>query len=314
MEYSSLGNTGLSVSRLALGCEPLGGTDWGQVNVAAAMSAVTRALELGITVFDTADVYGLGLSEQRLAQALGPRRHDVVIVSKFGVAWDRPTEGGRARTYRDASPGRVKVALEESLRRLGIDSIPLYLIHWPDPQTPIGATMEALAQMKDQGKIQHLGVSNLDQKQIHEARQHGPLAAIEVQYSLLERGEESGILPYAQKHGLGVLAYGVLAQGMLTGKYGPDSEFDERDRRHRLPHFTGQGRVQAMKTVDRLIDVAARTGVKPGPAAIRWVLDNPAVHCAIVGGKTPTQVEEDVGTIGWQMPREERRYLEAETA
>ena len=150
MEYRKLGNTDLNVSRIILGCEPLGGTDWGDFNLEDAKNAVRHALELGINTFDVADVYGLGQAEEVLAEALGQRRHDSIIITKFGVNWRTSEFQARAETFRDASPKHVRSALEASLRRLKIEYIPLYLIHWPDPNTPIEDTIEALLQCQDE--------------------------------------------------------------------------------------------------------------------------------------------------------------------
>ena len=136
MEYITLGQTGLCVSRLVFGCEQLGSYDWGKIDDQEAIAAVQRALDLGINFFDTADVYGLGRSEELLADALGSRRHEVIIATKFGINWEIDPQGGRAKTFRDATPGRVLEAVEGSLRRLKLDSIPLYQVHWPDPNVP----------------------------------------------------------------------------------------------------------------------------------------------------------------------------------
>jgi len=292
---------------VAMGCEPLGGTDWGDFDPAQAEAAVCRALELGVTVFDTADVYGLGRSEEVLSRALGPRRHDVAIVTKFGVAWEKG--GRRARTWRDASPGRVRAALEASLRRLRVDRIPLYLVHWPDPATPVEATMEALARCRERGLVEAVGVSNFTPELVRRAHAVLPLAAVELQYSLLDRGAEAGLLPLAGELGVAVLAYGPLAQGLLTGKYGPGARFAADDRRHRLGHFRGPALRRALEVVGRVCEAAERLGRTPAQVALRWVLDHPAVSCAIAGAKSPAQVEANAGAAGWRLPPEVREAL-----
>jgi aryl-alcohol dehydrogenase-like predicted oxidoreductase len=158
MEYAALAD--LKVSRIIFGCEALGGTDWGKVDVPAVQAAVAHAWDRGINTFDVADVYGLGRAETALAEALGPRRHDAVIITKFGVNWRQGKNGGRAETFRDASPAHAKKAAENSLRRLKIDCIPLYLVHWPDPRTPLADTRAALEELKAAGKIRRYGLSN----------------------------------------------------------------------------------------------------------------------------------------------------------
>jgi aryl-alcohol dehydrogenase-like predicted oxidoreductase len=309
MEYIKLVHTDLIVSRIGFGSEPLGGTDWGNVDMNQAVSAVERALDLGINLFDTADVYGLGKAEEVLSRALGARRHDVVIISKFGINWQALSNGGRARTFRDCSPHRVVTALEQTLRRLRIDTLPLYLIHWPDPHTPIARTLEALLECRQAGKIRHIGVSNFPVHLMHAANQIERLAATEVQYSLVDRGIEQELLPYCREQGISVLTYGPLAQGLLTGKYHTNTHFGTNDRRHRLPHFQPDQLAENLKIVDRLTAVGERYGKHPAQIALRWVLDNPAIACVIVGAKSPVQVDTNVGATGWHLSPEDYVYI-----
>lgn len=310
MEYTTLSHTDLVVSRIGFGCEPLGGTDWGKVDEQTAINAVARALELGVTMFDVADIYGLGKAERVLSQALGSRRHEVVIVSKFGINWQSDPAGGRARTFRDCSPARVVEALEQSLRRLQIDTMPLYLIHWPDPNTPIEATMEALLKCQQEGKIRHIGVSNFSLPLLQAANQTHPLAALELQYNLIERTADQEVLPYCREQEMSVLAYGPLAQGLLTGKYGLQTTFDTDDRRHRLPHFQGDNLTRHLQMVERLKVVARMHQKTPAQVALRWVLDQPGLSCVIVGAKSPIQIEMNVAASGWQLTPEDVDFIE----
>jgi aryl-alcohol dehydrogenase-like predicted oxidoreductase len=305
MEYTKLTHTDLVISRLGFGCEPLGGTDWGEVDTAAAAAAVSRALELGITCFDTADVYGLGRSEQRLSQALGHRRHDVVIVSKCGVNWQPHANGERAKTFLDASPGRIQQALENSLRRLRLDCIPLYLIHWPDPRTPVAETLGMLRRCQEAGKIRYIGVSNFPVPVIRQANHIVRLAVVELSYSLLERQAEAEFFPCCQELGLNVFAYGPLAQGLLTGKYGYETRFAPDDRRHRLSHFQEPALQKNLQRFERMRGIGMRYHKSPTQTAIRWVLEHPAISCAIVGAKSPAQIEENAGALDWHLSQED---------
>jgi aryl-alcohol dehydrogenase-like predicted oxidoreductase len=309
VEYVKLGNTDLVVSQIGFGSEPLGGTDWGPVNQDMAIAAVSQALELGINFFDTADVYGLGRSEQLLSKALGPRRHDVIIATKFGVNWEGNSEGGRAKTFPDSRPRWVVEALENSLRRLRIDTIPLYYIHWPDPNTPLANTLEALVKCQESGKIKYLGVSNFAPDQIREVNQIVSLAAVQLQYNLINCQIEQALLLSCQNLGISVLAYGPLAQGLLTGKYDIDTIFGQDDRRHRLPHFQREDMVENLKTVDRLKEVGINYGKSPAQVAIRWVLESPAISCVITGAKSPAQIENNVGALGWHLTSQDYEYL-----
>lgn len=314
MEYTTLGESGLRVSRLAFGCEALGGYDWGKVDDQESIAAVRRALDLGINFFDTADVYGLGRSEEMLSRALGARRREVVIATKFGINWELYPGGGRARTFRDSSPKRVVEALEGSLRRLKLDSIPLYQVHWADPDVSVRDTMEALVKCQEQGKIQHIGYSNATCKALYEAHQIHQLASLEVPYNLGDRTIEEGTIPCCMELGIGVLAYEPFAQGLLTGKYDRNSKFGEDDRRHRLKHFQGIELERYLKIVDMLKKIALRYGRSPAQVALRWVLDNTSITAAIVGIKTPDQADENVCALGWELSPADVAYLGGETS
>lgn len=289
MIYSRLGQTGFIVSRVGFGCEPLGGTDWGRVNEALAIEAVERAVALGINLFDTADVYGLGLSEERLARALGQKRHDVVIVTKVGMRWEA-NRGGRARVQRDATPAYVTAAIEESLRRLRVDAIPVCLLHWPDPKTPLSETIEALCKARTRGLIRYLGLSNFRGIEVPENLLR-EVSVFEEEYSLISQENEGKAVPIGAK-GLGFLAYGVLAQGLLSGKYNGDSTFDATDRRHRLPHFGVHELGRRVPLLDCLRQVAEQHEATVAQVATRWVLENECVTAAIVGAKSPAQIED----------------------
>jgi len=309
MEMTRLGSSELTVSRIGLGCEPLGGSDWGEVDLDLAMRAVAAGRGLDINLFDTADVYGLGRSEKLLSASLGRQRGHAVIVSKFGMRW-KPSSGQvRARVFRDASARWVVKAVDQSLRRLKLECIPVYLVHWPDPDSPIPETIEALDRCRRAGKVLHIGVSNFSPEQIREAHRVAPLTVVEVPYNLLDRRAEIDILPLCQELGIGVIAYGALAQGLLTGKYSASHRFGTDDRRHRLNHFQETEMAENLKSIDCLREIGSRHGKSPAQVALRWVLDHPAVSCAIVGVKSPQQVKENVQAVGWKLDPEERTYL-----
>lgn len=311
MEYTTIPRTELIASRIGFGCEPLGGTDWGATDEKSAIKAVSRALELGVNVFDTANVYGLGRSEELLAQALGHRRHNVIIITKGGVNWRAPHPGEpRAKTFLDSSPAHIVEAIEGSLRRLKIDTIPIYLVHWPDPNTPIEDTLEALLTCQQEGKIRYFGVSNFPLRLLHTVKEIAMPIAVETQYNLIQRSAEETILPFCHSYQVGVFGYGPLAQGLLTGKYHAHSHFTKDDRRHRLPHFQPDQLPEHLVLVERLKEVAAYYHKTPAQTALRWVLDNPAITSVIVGAKSPAQIEANVRATIWQLTPAERRYIE----
>lgn len=313
MEYRRLGNTDLVVSRIAFGCEAIGGTDWGRVDEKESLLALQCAVERGINFFDTADVYGLGRSELILKAGLGARRKDVIIATKFGVNWRSHPKGGRAETFFDSSPRRVLEALDASLRRLEIDCIPLYQIHWPDPNTAIAETLEALVKAREAGKIKHFGVSNFSIGQIAEAQQFATLGSVQIGYNLLNHESAGQVANYCAEMGAGVITYGALAQGLLTGKYRATSSFGNDDRRSRLAHFQSDELPGNLMIVDAVKKIAVQYEKSPAQLAIRWVLDQPAVTCAAIGIKTAVQVEENVKAMDWNLIDEDLKYLGALT-
>lgn len=283
----------------------LGGTDWGAVDIQAAMATVRKAHCRGISTFDTADVYGLGRSEEVLANALGEMRAQVTICSKFGVNWRNRVSAGRAETFRDCRPERVSEALENSLRRLRLECIPLYLVHWPDPSVPISDTIGALRRCHEQGKLVGVGVSNFAADEIRQAHAMFPLSVVQLPLSLIAARRSAEAIQCCRELGIRVMCYGPLAQGLLTGKYGPGSRFGTDDRRYRLPHFRPEFLARSAVALEHLRQVAARHGKTPAQAALRWVLDHPAVSSAVVGAKTPQQLDENLGAVGWALAIDE---------
>ena len=301
MQYVSLPRAGVSISPIAIGCEQLGGTDWGDYDRSETLRAVARAADFGINVFDTADVYSLGESERALAKALGPRRHEAFIVTKGGVRWELAPGQKRASTSFDLSPAYLRRAVEDSLRRLEIDSIPLYLLHAPDRNVPLAESFDAVMELKAAGKIRAIGVSNFPIEEIRRAEELAAIAAVELRYNLLERGPESEILPWCRERGIGILAYGPLAEGLLAGKYSECSRFDAGDRRSRLPHFQGEALRRNLVRVERVKQLAAEHSKTPAQIAVNWVLSRDAVTTAIVGVKNTKQLEEAAGSVGWSI-------------
>lgn len=296
-------------SRVVLGCGLLGGDDWGRVDEVEAIAAVRAGLDAGITVFDTADVYGLGRSEERLARALGRDRHDVTVVTKGGVAWERVSvQAGRVRTRRDLSRAHLRSAVHQSLRRLALERIPVYLAHWPDEVHSLSEVVETLTELQGEGLIDRIGVSNFSSKEVKESGALDALSVIEVCHNLIENG--SDLLEVARGAGLPALMYGVLAQGFLTGKYPPRHNFPKSDQRHRLTQFT-QRDVEHEALLRELRAVAAEIGLTPGQTAIRWTLTTVPHGCAIVGARSPHQVRENIAAGGTVLSAEHVQRLNA---
>ena len=283
-------------SRLTFGCEQLGGSDWGTIDPDAATAAVRRAWEHGVTAYDTADVYGLGESERRLSLALGPVRRSAYIISKFGIRWYRPSRPSRAETWRDASPAHLVRALEASLCRLRVEQISLYLLHWPDPVTPLDATLSALDRQRALGKIAAFGVSNVNGAELHSALRQGA-SACQLPLSLIDRRSEPDIR-WAREAGATVFAYGVLGQGLLAGSYDHNARFSDDDRRHRLPHFA-QAAWPANQRLLRVLGDCARSSDLPmATVAVSWALQQEGVSSVIVGFKRPDQLDAVLQAAG----------------
>ena len=288
-----LGMTDLDVFPIAFGTWQLGG-DWGQFDEAEGIAAIRYARELGVNLFDTAQGYGFGASERLLARALrddlDKRRDEVVIATKGGL---RMTADGLRR---DSSPAWLRSGVEDSLRALGVDHIDIYQVHWPDPQVPFTETAGALQALVDEGKIRHVGVSNYDASQIDSFARTRPVETIQPPYHLFRRDIETELLPYAREHDIGVLVYGPLAHGLLTGALDEDTKFAAGDWRGGAPFFKGEGYRRNVATVRELDRFASEElGSSVGQLAVAWTLANPAVQVAIVGARHPRHIEDSVG-------------------
>ncbi|HEX6393788.1 MAG TPA: aldo/keto reductase [Acidimicrobiales bacterium] len=286
MRYVQLGKTGLEVSELALGTWAYGG-DWGSFDEEEAKATIRRAVELGVTLFDTAQAYGFGISERLLGDTLWKvtRRDQVVVATKGGLRMDGEN------LLRDNSAGWLRAGVESSLRNLRIEYIDLYQLHWPDLRTPPEETAGALEKLVGEGKIRHVGVSNYDPKQMAELASHGRVETLQPPYHMFHRDIEDEILPYTAEHGIGVLVYGPLAHGMLAGRMTPETTFPADDWRNHSPDFNGERFETNLRVVERLREFAQSRGIPLAQLAVAWTISNPAVDVAIVGARRPLQLE-----------------------
>jgi hypothetical protein len=290
MQYTTLGRSGLRVSRIAFGTWQLGG-DWGRTDESAAISAIQRAADKGVTLFDTAQAYGFGASEELLARATaGLDRDKLVIATKGGL---RPGALGGAN--RDSSPAWIAAGVEASLRALRTDYIDLYQVHWPDPAVPFADTADQLAKLLAGGKIRHVGVSNFDAAQMAEFSETLPVETLQPPYHLFRRDIEDSILPYTAANDIGVLVYGPLAHGLLGGPLTESTRFAPDDWRGRSEMFTGDVFARNLTTVADLDRLAREEfGTSVSQLAIAWTLANPAVHVAIVGTRDPSHIDDAI--------------------
>jgi aryl-alcohol dehydrogenase-like predicted oxidoreductase len=292
MDTVTLGLTGLQVSPIAFGTWQLGG-EWGEFDEQQAIAAIRQARELGVNLFDSAQGYGFGASEQLLGRALrddlDTRRDEVVIATKGGL---RMTDDGLVR---DASPDFLRRGVEDSLRSLGVDYIDIYQVHWPDPNVPFAETAAGLGKLVAEGKIRHVGVSNYAAAQMAEFARTWPVETLQPPYHLFRRDAEVEVLPYAREHDIGVLVYGPLAHGLLTGSMDEHTTFAADDWRSQSPVFEGDAFRRNLEIVSDLERFAVdELGCSVAQLAVAWTLANPAVHVAIVGARSPKHIAESV--------------------
>lgn len=304
----TLGRSGLEVSPIAFGTWQLGG-DWGGFDESEAIAAIRAAHEGGINFFDTAQAYGFGASEALLGRALrydlDHHREDLVIATKGGLRID-PREG----LVRDCGPAWLRRGVEESLRHLGVDYIDLYQLHWPDPKTPFAASAQALEEMVAQGKIRHIGVSNFAAAEMAEFSRTRPVETLQPPYHLFRRDIEAKELPYAREHDIGVLVYGPLAHGLLTGRMDSETRFAVDDWRSKSSLFTGETFQRNLETVSQLERFARERGYSVGRLAIAWTLANPAVQVAIVGSRSIEHIEDSLGALEIELSQEDLSEIE----
>ncbi|UMX47645.1 MAG: aldo/keto reductase [Candidatus Nealsonbacteria bacterium DGGOD1a] len=309
MEFVNLGKTNLKISRLGVGTWAIGGFGWGKINDFDSIAALRRAWDLGINFFDTADVYGRGHAEEILARALGENRKNAVIATKFGVR-----VGPDGKTFKDISPQYAVEALEASLRRLKIECVPLYQIHWPDGATSIGETMAALVKCQEQGKIMHIGYSNFPVGLIERAERVGRGESTQAPYNLIDRGIETELVPFCKERKITLITYGSLAQGLLSGKIAGDFKFGKDDVRGRYSNWQGEKFQQNLELAKRAGDIGKKYAKTAAQTAIRWVLDRNSNGAALVGITKPEHIVENIGALDWRLPQEDLEFLSKSVA
>ena len=310
MKTKQLGNSDLFITPIGFGAWAIGGSGWefgwGEQDDKASVAAIHRALDLGINWIDTAAVYGMGHSEEVVAFALrtwpGPRPY---VFTKCGLRWD-----DQGYIHRDLTANSIRRECENSLRRLQVDVIDLYQIHWPSGDLEEG--WGAMAQLQKEGKVRSIGVSNFSVEELRRVQKIAPVTSLQPPYSLVRREVEREILPYCRSNGLGVIVYSPMASGLLTGAMTrkraaslPDSDWRSRDVEFKEPRLSTN-----LALVERLREVGEHYGRPPGQVAVAWTLQNPAVTGAIVGARSAKQVGENVGAAGLRLTKEEIAEIE----
>lgn len=314
MEHRQFGQTGINISAVGFGCWEIGG-GYGSIEETEFIKAINRALDIGINSFDTAEAYGFGASEKSLAKALGSRRKEAVITTKFGVGYpDKPN-------YRDGSRQRVMDSIEKSLKSLNTDYVDVYLVHWPDRVTPFEETMRALDDLVKQGKVRAVGLSNFKLSEIQQCMSARRVDVVQYCWNMFDRRMEKEIFPYCRENGIGVMAYGSLAYGMLTGTLTEEMAFEKGDWRAKrgqlanlnlFQHLFGSDHyLKNLRAVEDLKAVAKRYGKTVPQLALRWTLSNPVISTALVGCRNPREVDDNAGAVGWSISDADMKEIDA---
>ncbi|NLU47229.1 MAG: aldo/keto reductase [Syntrophomonadaceae bacterium] len=298
MQQRPLGTSGLSASVIALGTYAIGGWRWGGTDEDESIRTIHAALDAGINFIDTAPVYGLGLSEEIVGKAVKGKRDKVIIATKCGLVWHTQQgvyfidEYGNP-VHKYLGPESVRYEVEQSLRRLQTDYIDLYQTHWQDVTTPIEDTMAELVRLKEEGKIRAIGVSNATVEEMERYCKLGAIDSDQEKYSMLDRQLEETNLPWCLKNQVAFLAYSPLAQGLLTGKIGPDRVFSDDDSRSTNPRYSVENRIKIRSLLDGIQPYADKYALTLGQMVIAWTLAQPGVTHALVGARTPEQAIEN---------------------
>ncbi len=306
MEYVELGASGLKVSKVAFGAWPISGR-WYGVTERDSKAALQAVLNAEINFIDTAHMYGTeGESERLVGETVRGRRDEVIIATKGGLHW----EEGREGVVRDGSRARILSECDKSLRRLGVEYIDLYYIHSYDDKTPIEETARTMEDLRRQGKVRFLGVSNYTPEQIDRFRQVAPVVAVQPPYHMLRRENERELLPYCKREGLAVCVYHPLYRGLLSGRYGRGHQFSEDDDRRQAPGFHGEAYEVAMRLVDELRRIAAELGKTVPQVVLNWTVHRPGVTCVLAGARTAEQVHDNAGATGFRLRSEQEARIE----
>ena len=308
----TLGNSDLQLTAIGFGAWAIGGGNWefawGPQDDNESVEAIHRALDIGINWIDTAAIYGLGHSEEVVAKALKTASQKPYVFTKCSMRWD-----AERKIYRSLKAESLAEEIEASLRRLDVETIDLYQIHWPNPETEIEEGWETLAKFKEQGKVRWIGVSNFNVEQLKRAQKIAPVTSLQPPYSMLRRAIEPEILPYALENNIGVINYSPMVSGLLTGKMTAErvAAFPADDWRRKAVEFNEPRLSKNLKLVELLREIGAGHGVEPGVVAVAWTLRNPAITAAIVGGRSGAQVEGLAPALEFRLSDEEFAWINA---
>ncbi|MEO6434623.1 MAG: aldo/keto reductase [Tepidisphaeraceae bacterium] len=333
MQMRQLGTSEVKVSPVIFGAWAIGGWMWGGQDEADSIEAIRASIDAGVTSIDTAAMYGQGYSEEVLAKALKGRRDKAQVLTKCGMRWDAAGDGDKGTDpwpqknndgqditiLKNSKPASIAYECEQSLKRLKTDYIDLYQIHWPDTSTPVEESMNAMAKLKQQGKIRGIGVSNYDaawldraQNALRQAQDKSArLASNQPPYSLMQRSIEKSILPFCREQGIGVIVYSPLERGLLTGKVTVDRKFPEGDHRAEHKFFTPEMRQKVLDALATIQPIADKHKASLAQVVINWTIHEPGITAALVGARSAEQATHNAGAVMFTLTDAERKQVRA---
>ena len=315
MRHRTFGDSGLVSSVIGFGGWPMGRGQYGDFDDDEAVSAARRSYDKGVTLFDTAAIYGWGYGEKLMGKAIADFRDDIVLVTKGGREWQRDNPDRRTATVSVSERDSLLRSIDESLQRLNTDRIDLFLIHWPDHTRPFDEPMMALEHAKSQGKVLHTGVSNFSPEMMKACREFSPIVTNQIGYHIFDRRPEAEVMPFVADNGMGIMAYGTLAHGLLTGTWSASQSFGDADWRANGANFGlasfGEDNLNAnIEVVEKLKGIASDHGKTVAQLAVAWVLANTTVTVALCGMVKAAEVDDNVGG-DWEMPAEVKQQIDA---
>jgi aryl-alcohol dehydrogenase-like predicted oxidoreductase len=325
MEYRKIGETNLECSVITFGAWAIGGWRWGGSDRIEAVKAIRAAYDEGVTSIDTAPVYGQGLSEEIIGEALqGIPRHKVQILTKYGLRWDLPegqfyfksqsNEGHEINLYKLSSRKSIMHECENSLRRLKTDFVDLYQAHWHDPTTPLSETLEAMMRLKEQGKIREAGVCNFSVSLMSEGEKTIKLASNQVPYSMILRQIENDVTRYCIANKKSIIAYSPLQRGLLTGNMKPNQVFREDDHRKELNYFSPENINRVNAVLDSFRPLANSKYATLAQLVLRWTIDQPGITIALAGARNAQQAVENANAADLKLSTEELTFINKQLA
>lgn len=320
MQHRPLGKSDVHVSPVIFGAWAIGGWMWGGSDEAESIAAIHASIDAGVNTIDTAAVYGQGHSEELVGRAIKGRRDKVVIATKCGMRWDDPkqegtysfetTENGKSyKFYKNAKSHSIEYECEQSLRRLGVDTIDLYQIHWPDLSTEPEDSWAAMEKLRQAGKVRAIGVSNFDVRWLERIERVAPVASNQPPYSLINRGIEKNVLPFCRENSIGTICYSPMERGLLTGKVGPDREFGEGDHRKGHKFFTKESRQRIHDALQTLQPIADKHKATFAQLVINWTIHEPGITAALVGARNADQAKQNAAAMGFVLSNDERAQI-----